>query len=282
MIVSASRRTDIPAFYSEWFIKRLQAGNVCVRNHMNYNQISRIPLDRDVVDCIIFWTKNPIPMIPKLEIIDKMGYLYYFQFSLTPYNSSIETSLGDKQKILESFYFLSEKLGKERVIWRYDPIILNKQLTIDYHVDAFDKMSEKLSGYTDECIISFVDPYRKTMSNTEDSFILPITDNQMKEVAKAFSEIASNRRIKLKTCAEKLDLDEYGIEHASCIDGKLIEKITGSRLIPGIKKDRQREGCECIECIDIGAYDTCLNGCVYCYATKNLDRSKDNFRLHQR
>ncbi len=219
-------------------------------------------------------------MIPKLEIIDKMGYPYYFQFSLTPYNNSIETSLGDKQKILESFYFLSKKLGRERVIWRYDPIILNKQLTIDYHVDAFDKMSEKLSEYTNECIISFVDPYRKTILNTEDSFILPITDNQMTEVAKAFSEIASNRRIKLKTCAEKLDLENYGIAHASCIDGELIEKITGSRLIPVIKKNRQKEGCECIECIDIGAYDTCQNGCIYCYATKNHEKSKENFRMH--
>ena len=112
MIISASRRTDIPAFYAEWFVKRLQAGSVCVRNPMNYNQISRVPLNREVVDCIVFWTKNPIPMLSMLDTIDEMGYPYYFQFTITPYNKNIETSLGDKQKILESFCFLSKNLGK--------------------------------------------------------------------------------------------------------------------------------------------------------------------------
>lgn len=280
MIISASRRTDIPAWYSRWFVNRLQAGSVCVRNPVNKNQISRIPLNRDDVDCIVFWTKNPIPMIPKLELIDHMGYPYYFQFTITPYNRSIETSLVDKQKVLESFCILSEKLGKEKVVWRYDPIIVNEKLTVDYHMDAFDKMSKMLCKYTNECIISFVDPYKKTMANTQDSFILPITTEQMEEIAKGFSEIAKGRKIKIKTCAEKIDLDEYGIEHGSCIDGKLIEKITGLGIIPGIKKDFQRQGCECIECIDIGQYDTCRNGCKYCYGTSDHEKAKEKFSMH--
>lgn len=141
-------------------------------------------------------------------------------------------------------------------------------------------MSGKLTEYTKTCIISFVDSYKKTISNTKESFILPISEDQMKEVAKAFSEIADKRGMELKSCAETIDLEQFGIPHASCIDSELIEKITGMRLASGVRKDGQRNGCKCIECIDTGAYDTCINGCSYCYANACFEKAKTYYRMH--
>lgn len=277
MILSVSRRTDIPAYYSEWFINRLQEGFVYVRNPMNAHQISNVILKPDVVDCIVFWSKNPEPLIEKLDLIDGMGYKYYFQFTITPYENSIEKALPDKRKIIETFISLSEKIGKEKVIWRYDPIILNDKLTIDFHINAFGKMMTNLSNYTSECIISFVDPYKKAIRQMGDNLIRDITRTEMEKIAKEFSKIT---KIKIKTCAEAINLDEYGIGHASCIDRVKIEGIISCPLSIKVKKDGQRKDCGCIECIDVGAYNTCKNECLYCYATFSHDKTLKNCKMH--
>lgn len=280
MILSVSRRTDIPAYYSEWFMNRLQEGYVCIKNPMNANQISKVVLKPNIVDCIVFWSKNPEPLIKNLDTIDGMGYKYYFQFTITPYNNTIEKALPDKRKILEIFISLSEKIGKEKVIWRYDPIILNDKLTIDFHVNAFEKMISKLSDYTSECIISFVDPYKRTKRQMGDNLTCDITDTEMHQIAEAFSKITKKTKVKLKTCAEKIDLDKYGIGHASCIDRDKIESIISCTLSDKVKKDGQRKDCGCMECIDIGAYNTCKNGCLYCYATFSHDTTVSNCKMH--
>lgn len=279
MILSVSRRTDIPAFYSEWFMNRLQEGFVCVRNPMNANQISRIALNPDVVDCIVFWSKNPAPMMDQLDLIDAMGYKYYFQFTITPYNNTIEKAF-DKNQILNTFITLSNKIGKNKVVWRYDPIILNNKLTIGYHLDAFEKMARKLAPYTNECIISFVDSYKKTKRQMGEELIRDITENEMNQIADGFSKIASSTGISIKTCAEKISLGKYGIGHASCIDRGKIESILDCTLTGKVKKDNQREACGCMECIDIGAYNTCKNGCRYCYATFSPETTAKNCLLH--
>lgn len=280
MILSVSRRTDIPAHYSEWFIKRLQEGYVYIKNPMNANQISEVTLNPNVVDCIVFWSKNPESMIEKLDAIDSMGYKYYFQFTITPYDRTIETALPDKRKIKETFIRLSSKIGKNKVIWRYDPIILNDNLTIDFHVNEFGKMFSELYNYTSECIISFVDPYKKTKRQMGDNIVCEINEAGMNRIAEEFSKIVINKGVTLKTCAEKIDLDKYGIGHASCIDRNKIENIINCPLSDKVKKDDQRSACGCMECIDIGAYNTCKNGCLYCYATFSREQTLNNCKNH--
>ena len=264
MIISASRKTDVPAFYSEWFINRIKEGYVYSRNPMNAHQISRIPLNPDVVDCIVFWTKNPIPIIPKLD--ELKDYNYYFQFTLTGYGRDIEANLPDKKKdLIPAFQQLSEKIGSERVIWRYDPIAINERYTAEYHIKAFGQIAEALNGRTEKCVISFVDFYQKIQKNMQALNIQDASPETMTDVAKKMYEIATANGMVLATCAEKIDLAAIGIEHNACIDQGVIERICGGKL--KVKKDpSQRSECKCVESRDIGTYNTCGNGCRYCYA----------------
>ena len=270
MILSASRRTDIPAYYSEWFINRLHAGHVLTRNPMNHAQISKIILSPDVVDCIVFWTKDPLNMMDKLRIIDKLGYKYYFQFTLTPYDKTVERGLRDKDEITKTFCDLSDRIGKERVVWRYDPIILNVALDFTFHKEQFSRLCGRLEGYTDQCVISFVDKYPKLRTD----ILREISKDEMIELGNMISNTAKEYGIKVKACCEEAYLYECGIERSSCIDKALVERICGYEL--DVKRDRnQRALCGCYESVDIGVYNTCRNGCVYCYANYS-DVSVDN------
>ncbi|MFW2488767.1 DUF1848 domain-containing protein [Clostridium chromiireducens] len=279
MIISASRRTDIPAFYSEWFINRLKEGFVYTKNPMNPKQISKIKLNTKDVDCIVFWTKNVNPMLKYLGNIDDMGYKYYFQFTLNPYDKSIEKGLGNKDKIIEGFKRLSSKIGKEKVIWRYDPIILNNNFTVEYHLDSFYKLCTLIGDYTTKCIFSYVDLYEKTKHNAKGIIENEVDTENMNAIAEGFQKIAKCKNIVLQTCSEKIDLSKYGIQHAACIDKEIVEDIIGCPI--NVKKDKnQRQECGCIESIDIGSYNCCLNGCIYCYATLNEDIAYGNRKKH--
>ena len=164
MIISASRRTDIPALYPEWFINRLKAGEVLVPNPYNRKKISRIQLSPDTIDCIAFWTKNPEPLIPYLSTIDKMGYSYYFQMTITDYEEDIEENVPCTEESMATFLLLSERLGKERVDWRFDPLLLTEKYSISYHLERFEMMCEWLHKATTRCIISFIDSYKDRKS----------------------------------------------------------------------------------------------------------------------
>ena len=275
MIISASRRTDIPAFYSEWFFNRITEGYVYVRNPMNTHQISQISLSPDVVDGIAFWTKNPIPMLSKMD--DLKDYTYYFQFTITPYSCGVEKNIPDKDtKIIPAFQKLSDSIGPDRVIWRYDPIFLDVEDGVEYHLAHFEKMAKLLSPYTRKCTISFLDFY----PNMEKKFhFCGFSTEQLRQFAKRLAEIAYGYGLIMDTCAEKVDLSEYGIGHAKCIDGQLFEKLTGAPM--EIKKDsNQRSECGCMKSIDIGAYNTCVHNCLYCYATHNYKIARENYRKH--
>ena len=264
MILSVSRRTDIPAFYAEWFFQRIREGFLYVRNPMNPRQVSRIGLSPEVVDCIIFWSKNPAPMLERLDELRE--YPFYFQFTLTGYGKDIEPGLPDKRKeVIGTFQKLSEKVGKERVVWRYDPILVNGRYTIEYHLKAFEEIAGCLKGYTEKVVISFVDFYAKTLRNTKDLYIKSLSREEMREIAEGMAQIAKSCGLVIETCAEQINLQDVGIRHGSCIDKKRIEKIAGCSL--SVEKDKnQREACGCCESIDVGAYNTCRNGCRYCYA----------------
>lgn len=274
MIISASRRTDIPAYYSDWFMNRLQEGFAMMPNPYNANRLGRVTLSPEVVDCIAFWTKNPQPMLDKVQKIADMGYDFYFMFSLLPYDRSIEMNLPPKEELIETFKRLSGRIGKKRVIWRYDPIFINAEHPIEWHLEQFHRMCEELQGHTDRCIISFIDAYKGL-----DEAFRPMGEAEMHGIGKGFSTIAAKHGLCLSTCAETADLSAYGITHAACIDQKLIEDITGHMILAQRDKN-QRPACRCVQSVDIGAYNTCRNGCRYCYATTSAKAAKTRLENH--
>ncbi len=263
MIISASRRTDIPAFYSDWFFERIREGRVLVRNPMRFHNLSEIDLSPGAVDAIVFWTKNPTPMLDRLGLLSE--YRFCFQFTLNSYGDDIETNLVSKNRLVPAFRRLSELTSPERVIWRYDPIFLTPKYSVGWHLEYFGRLASLLSGYTKRCTISFLDLYKNTEKNLASARLLPMSLDDVRLIARGISEIARENGMSVFTCAEEYNLDEFGIAHGSCVGAEFIEKLTGKKL--QARKDRyQRGGCLCVESVDIGAYNTCENGCKYCYA----------------
>ena len=279
MILSVSRRTDIPAFYAEWFMERLRQKYVLVRNPFNAHNISRIPLSPENVDAIVFWTKNSKPIHRYLDEIDELGYKYYFQYTITPRND-LEEKVQDKKEIVETFKKLSEKIGSEKVILRYDPVILSDNYTIDFHKKAFARLCDLLAPYTKKIVFSFLDDYKKISKNIKQLNIKEISAEEMCIMAEYFADTAKKYNLKIESCAEQIDLERFGINHGKCIDNELIEKITGYKLSVG--RDNQRNACGCIKCIDIGEYNTCMHKCLYCYANINKEAAFKNYKLHDK
>lgn len=278
MILSVSRRTDVPNYYSEWFLNRIKEGFLYVRNPMNPHQISKISLSPEIVDCIIFWTKNPAPMLDQLDRLN--GYHYYFQFSLTGYGKDLEPNLPDKKTIMiETFRRLSSRIGMEKVIWRYDPIIITDRYTQEYHLKAFRAIASALKEFTERVVISFVDLYEKTRRNMRGITITEMQEAQIREFASKLAEIAEENDMKIAACAENIDLTSCGIERSSCIDVELIERIVGCK-IKSRKDKNQRPECGCIESVDVGTYHTCRNGCRYCYANFSDRRVREYSALY--
>ncbi len=278
MIISASRRTDIPTYYSDWFFNRIKEGSVCVRNPMNIHQVSRIDLSPDVVDGIVFWTKNPIPMIDRLSELKK--YVYYFQFTVNSYGKDIEPNVPLKKDIIiPAFKKLSSAVGKERVVWRYDPIFINEKYTVEYHKKYFRILCSELSRYTEKCSVSFIDIYKNTERSMKKFNIRPLTNDEIVEMMSSFVISAKNEGIYIDTCAEEYDLSPLGISHACCVDKQRFERLGNYTLKIG-KDKSQRNTCGCIESVDIGAYNTCENGCVYCYANYSRTAAAKNYSEH--
>jgi hypothetical protein len=277
MIISASRRTDIPCYYSEWFLNRLKEGYVLIPNPRNFNRLGSVELSPRNVDCITFWTKNPAPMLSRLPVIDDMGYSYYFEFTVTAYGKETERNLPEKQTVIDTFKRLSDKMAPGGVDWRFDPILKNERSSVSWIAEQYAKLCEQLHDYTERCIISFVDEYSHTRNRAD-----VLSRSEMLETAGAIADIAGQYRLPVFSCAEEINLSSMGIEHSSCIDQKKVEQMTGARITA--KKDAgQRPACGCIESIDIGAYDTCGNGCAYCYAVtgeKALGRRMREYDPH--
>lgn len=278
MILSVSRRTDIPACFSEWFMNRIREGRVYVRNPMNCRQVSGIAITPDVVDCIVFWTKNAGPLMPYLDELSE--YPYYFQYSITGYGRDVEPNVPDKKKsVIPSFRELAEKIGAKRVIWRYDPILFSKRYTPEYHLKAFWQIAEALNGSTEKCVISFVDVYARNKKNIRALETFDLPENELGEFAGLLAEIARRNGMTTASCAEKMDLSQYGIEHNCCIDKKLIEEIIGKPL--NVRKDpSQRMECGCVSSMEVGSYNTCSHGCVYCYANFSQESVKENCKRY--
>lgn len=278
MIISASRRTDIPTYYSDWLFNRLREGYVLVRNPMSIHKIGKINLSPDVVDGLVLWTKNPIPMLGRLSELEK--YNYYFQFTLNAYGKDVEPNIPSKKDtIIPAFIRLSKAIGRDRVIWRYDPIFFNENYSLEYHCKYFKKLASVLCDYTEKCTVSFLDLYRNTARNVQPLQIQIETHEQQLELLSSFSEIAHHHGIYIDTCAEAIELGDLNIAHACCIDKERLERLGHCKL--SVEKDRnQRPECGCIASIDIGAYNTCKNGCLYCYANYSNLTVKKNAENH--
>ncbi|NLL39351.1 MAG: DUF1848 domain-containing protein [Clostridiales bacterium] len=276
MIISASRRTDIPCYYPEWLLGRLREGFVYTRNPFNHSQVKPVPLTAQSVDCIVFWTKDPEGIMPHLQEIDHMGFKYYFLFTLTPYDGRIEKNLRNKRDIVSTFIELSRMIGSEKVIWRYDPIIINDFIDMEYHKRHFSQLAQKLCRYTKKVIISFVDIYPKLKT----AIIKPVEEEVAAGLAEFFGKTARELGLEAAACCENIELSSFGIKKSSCVDKSLIERICGRTL--DLKPDKnQRNGCGCMTSTDIGAYNTCAGGCIYCYANHSEKAVQKNMERHR-
>lgn len=279
MIISASRRTDIPAFFSDWFFTRLSEGYVITKNPFNANQLTKLKLASDVVDAIVFWTKNAAPMLTRIRELDAKGFTYYFQFTMTPYAADVEPGLPGKAILIDTFKTLAAEIGSKRVIWRYDPIFISETYSVDWHIRSFRQYAKALQGSTEKVVISFLD---RGYNNTKKIDRLGIRDGTPEEkghLADAMLSIARENKMEIATCAEEVDLGKHGIERGRCIDDRLIEQLTG--YSPKGKKDKnQRNLCGCFTSVDIGIYNTCSHSCVYCYANFNPTTIHGNCKQH--
>jgi DNA repair photolyase len=288
-IISASRRTDIPAFFAEWFMTRVREGYFYRINPFNTNQVSGFSLAPEDVDAIVFWTKNPGPLLPHLRKLDERGLRYYFQFTLNPYGVLFEPHVPPLIQRIVTFLDLSDRLGPRRVIWRYDPIILSDRTPVAWHLEQLAALAEALHGATDRLVISFLDFYGKVnrrLADLERSQGLKLNDiaanlhcDELRTFATGFHRIAADHGMSVFSCSEETDLVEIGIRKGSCIDGDLIRELFGAGR--EYRKDKyQRGACGCVSSVDMGIYNTCRYQCAYCYANMSPKLIDSNLQKH--
>lgn len=273
MILFASGRTDIPAFYSNWFINRVKAGFVDVRNPFNQKLVSRIYFSD--VDLIMFCSKNPLPMINKLDIL-KVPVL--FHVTITPYGKDVEPNIPDKRLIIDGVKKLSLVLSIDNVVVRYDPIFLSDKYNVDYHIRAFDKLCKNLNGYVNKIIVSFMDEYKNVRSNKNILKYRAFTREDYKKIGEAFSKSAYDNGMSVQTCFEDEDLTEYGFVKGECLSHELAYILTGKKFkSSNVRKEKK---CECVQMVDIGDYNSCMHMCKYCYANYDEKAVSSNFERH--
>ena len=273
MILNVSGRTDVVAFYTEWFMNRYKEGFVDVRNPFNPKMVSRINF-KDV-DAILFCTKNPIPILKYLKDIDKP---ILFHVTLTPYKNDIEPNVIPKGKVIEAIKKLSGIVGIDNLYVRYDPIFLSDKYNIEYHKKAFAKMCSLLNGYIKQIIVSFIDDYKNVRKNEKILGFKEFTENDYKEIGTSFSKSAKDNGMTVQTCFEDRNLSEYGFKVGECISHELAYKLTGKTYKNWIARKERK--CNCVQMVDIGVYNTCKHFCKYCYANYDEKEVNNNFNNH--
>ena len=284
MIISASRRTDVPAFYSDWFMKRIDAGHCDVPNPFNPAQITRVSLKPEDVDVLVFWTRNASPLLRRLDELDRKGYRYLFLYTVMDNPRPVDPRCPSPEQALATFKTLSDHMGPERVIWRYDPVVFSNATNAEFHMKTYETLAKQLRGYTRHSIMSVVNVYRKvrqrvTALREKGIDFLECEGEAFAELMRFMASAARENGMALSSCAQERDLTAHGISPGKCIDDSLMRKSFGSEA--SRKKDpSQRKACGCVVSKDIGMYDTCLYGCIYCYATTSVARAKENYRRH--
>lgn len=301
VIISASRATDIPAFFSDWFRYRFEKGYVKWINPFNGKPLY---VSFGNARLIVFWSKNPKPLIKHLDYFDNKGINYYFQYTLNDYEPErLELGVPSKKARIETFKEISNRVGKSRIIWRFDPFFITQDLSMDALLSRVKNLGDELYKYTDKLVFSFADisSYKKVKSNLKEVPYIEFDVAKMQYMAKRISEMTKEWGIKAATCSEKIDLDSFGIEHNKCIDDDLIinqfykdEKLMnflGVKVVDGLfgleiektknNKDKgQREACGCIMAKDIGQYNTCIHKCIYCYANTTPQLAMQNYNKY--
>jgi hypothetical protein len=265
MIISASRRTDIPAFYSEWMLNRLREGYCTVANPFNRNQVTCISLKPEDVDAIVFWTRNPRPLMPYLDELDSRGYRYYFQFTILGYPREIDPKSPPAASAIEAFRELAERLGPRRVIWRYDPIVFTGLTSPAFHEENFQRLAQSLRRHTRRVVVSIVDMYRKIEKRLEKlqgtpAAMRPCDAKDFEPLMRRLAEVAGESGMEIVSCAEEVDLQPFGILPGKCVDDRVIAEAFGID-VPGTKDPTQRKARGCVVSRDVGMYESCLFGC---------------------
>ena len=277
----------MPAFYSEWFMNRIREGFLYVRNPFNARQSTRVDLSLRNVDVIVFWTKNPAPMMRYLDELDERGYRYYFQFTLTAYPALLEPFVPSPDSLVSSFRELSDRIGPERVIWRFDPILVSDISDENKILAAFGKIAYRINGCTGRVVISFARFYRSVARNLTmlekmagiRFYDISGDESAMRRIAGSMAGIARRSGMEIVSCAAGLDLSGQGIGRGKCIDDGLIKRVFAI-TVPATKDPYQREECGCVRSQDIGQYNTCVHDCVYCYAASNKKQAHRHRAAH--
>lgn len=275
MIISASRRTDIPYLYGDWLISRIKAGSVKVRNPQLYNQVREVSLSPENIHCYVLWTKYPASLIKHYPYLKENNIPCYFHFTVNGYGTTLEPNVPPLEEVLKVFKETSKVFGERAVIWRYDPIIILPDKGIDYHLERFTYIAKALKTYTARCVTSFFDPYPHCERNEVLAGRIELSNDDKISLLKKMLKIARSQSILLNTCAEAEILEASEVENVPCVDPYLIEALF-NRTCPKGKDRSQPPSCKCIRSIDIGEYNSCTMGCSYCYATRNLALSKSN------
>lgn len=276
MILNTGGRTDTVQYYTDWLLLRFSEGYVLTRNPLFPNKVSRYELTPDKVDCVVFCSKNYKPILPRLhEITDR--FHTYFHYTITAYGKDIEPGVPSIEESMETLIRLSDQVGRQRVAWRYDPVLLTDVYTIDRHLETFERMAAVLAPHIDRCIFSFVEMYKKLETNMPE--LIPLSIQDMNTLAKGLGSIAAKYGIHIQTCGTNGDYSRYGIHPSGCMTLDILGKANRIEF-KNLKHKGMRQGCHCIESRDIGAYDTCLNGCKYCYANKNPQKAFENRKYH--
>lgn len=274
MIINTGSRTDIPAFFHKWFLNRVDEGFVCSKNPYN-DDIYRYPINPKTTDCMCFTSKNPKPLVKNIDKLDEYNQFWFI--TINAYDKDIEVNVPSYKRVIKTFKSLSDYLGSNCVEWRYDPIFITEKYDLDFHIDRFEEIASQLSTYTDYCTISFIDLYKKVLMNFPDAKEVTIEEQLI--IGENFSRIARENDIQIKTCLEGTLLDQFGCDSSGCMTQQVIERAIGNNLKLPKGKYQNRE-CNCIFGRDIGAYNTCMHGCKYCYANANMKLVKKNQKLH--
>lgn len=275
MILNTGSRTDIPAFYSDWFYNRIQEGYCLVRNPYYPEQVTKYVLSPQVIDAIVFCTKNPQPMLDRLSLLSQ--YCTFWLVTITPYEQDIEPCVPRWSKVIDNFRYLSRQVGVDRMSWRYDPIFISQKYSVSYHIERFEQMAEDLQGYTRQCVVSFIDLYEKTKRNFPQA--RSVTAAQQEQLIETFSKIAAAKGMQIHLCCEDRALTKANVDADGCLSQTVLERAIGSALhVP--KKKMARDACSCLLGADIGMYNTCGHGCLYCYANYDNESVRVNRKLH--
>ena len=276
MILNTGARTDTVQYFTPWLLKRFEEGYALSRNPLFPDRVTRYELVPDKVDCVVFCSKNYRPILPQLHKITGR-FNTFFHYTITAYGKDIEPGVPSIDESIETLLELEKLVGANRICWRYDPVLLTKNYTVQTHRETFEYMAARLSGHVSRCVFSFVEIYQKLQFNMPE--LIPFADWQIDELALILGETAARHGLYIQTCGTNGDFTRYGIHSSGCLTLDMIGEANNVAFRK-LKHKGTREGCHCMESRDIGEYETCLNGCRYCYANKNHKKAAENFKLH--